>query len=71
TTNIDYINTSNIHYNKQESSSTISDINSDIDMIAKEIKSTTPCALKRQHKPMTKSSNQDTEPGFTKENPTS
>ncbi|RIB19900.1 hypothetical protein C2G38_2035700 [Gigaspora rosea] len=71
-TDIDYINTLNTNYNKQEVSSTTSNINSDIDLIAEEIESTTSRAPKRQRNSTPKSPNQDNDFSFiTKEDPTS
>lgn len=71
-TDIDYINTFNTNYNKQEGSSTNSNISSDIDLIAEEIESTASRTPKRQRNPTPKSPTQDEDLSFiTKEDPTS
>ncbi|CAG8480022.1 12438_t:CDS:1, partial [Racocetra fulgida] len=71
-TDIDYMNTLNTDYNKQGGVSTISDISSDIDLIAEEIESTTSRAPKRYRNLTSKNSNKDDDPNFiTKEKPVS
>ncbi|CAG8612100.1 10587_t:CDS:2, partial [Racocetra fulgida] len=58
-TDIDYTNSFNTNYNKQEGTTTIPDVSSDIDLIAEEIESSTPWAIKRQRNLTPKPPNQE------------
>ncbi|CAG8753848.1 12876_t:CDS:2, partial [Racocetra fulgida] len=58
-TNIDYTNSFNTNYNKQEGTTIIPDISSDIDLIAEEIESSTPQAVIRQCNLIPKLSNHE------------